>query len=108
MVPEAEIDGKDAYPRLRAPLDDPEIFAKDKIRFELMRAFGWFVSEFSEHTAEYTPYFLRREDQIAEFDVPVDEYIRRSERNLRRYTETRQKLLAGETFPLERSVEYGR
>ncbi|QDJ11701.1 Alpha-galactosidase (plasmid) [Roseomonas mucosa] len=102
-----EIDGKDAYPQLRRAARNPEIFAKDKIRFELMEHLGRFVSESSEHTAEYTPYFLRREDQIAEYDVPVDEYVRRSERNLRRYAETRQKLLAGDSFPLERSDEYG-
>lgn len=102
-----EIDGKDAYPQLRRAARNPEIFAKDKIRFELMEQLGRFVSESSEHTAEYTPYFLRREDQIAEYDVPVDEYVRRSERNLRRYAETRRKLLAGDSFPLERSDEYG-
>ena len=102
-----EIDGKDAYRRLRQAAENPEIFAKDKVRFELFRHLGWFVSESSEHTAEYTPYFLRRNDQIAEYDIPVDEYVRRSERNLRRYAETRRKLLAGETFPLERSVEFG-
>ncbi|MDT8333662.1 alpha-glucosidase/alpha-galactosidase [Roseomonas gilardii] len=102
-----EIDGKDAYPQLRRAARNPEIFAKDKIRFELMEHLGRFVSESSEHTAEYTPYFLRREDQIAEYDVPVDEYVRRSERNLRRYAETRRKLLAGDSFPLERSDEYG-
>ena len=101
------IDGQDAYPKLFEAAEDPEIFAKDKIRFELMRHLGRFVSESSEHTAEYTPYFLRRDDQIAAYDVPVDEYIRRSERNLRRYAETRRKLLAGESFPLERSAEYG-
>jgi alpha-galactosidase len=37
----------------------------------------------------------------------VDEYIRRSEKNLVEYAETRQKLLDGKGFPLERSVEYG-
>lgn len=101
------IDREDAYPRLRQAMETPEIFAKDKVRFELMRSFGWFISESSEHNAEYTPHFLRRDDQIAEYDVPVDEYIRRSERNLGRYKETRRKLLAGEAFPIERSVEYG-
>jgi alpha-galactosidase len=39
--------------------------------------------------------------------VPVDEYVRRSEENLVQYAETRRKLLAGEDFPLGRSVEYG-
>ncbi|MBC8129197.1 MAG: alpha-glucosidase/alpha-galactosidase [Rhizobiaceae bacterium] len=101
------VDGEDAYPRLRQAMDDPETFAKDKVRFELMRSFGWFISESSEHNAEYTPYFLKHDDQIAEYDVPVDDYIRRSVRNLDRYSETRRKLLAGEPFPLERSVEYG-
>lgn len=102
-----KIDDEDAYPRLWAAMENPEIFAKDKVRFELMRSFGRFISESSEHNAEYTPYFLKSEADIAAYDVPVDEYIRRSVRNLGRYAETRRKLLAGETFPLERSREYG-
>ena len=40
------VDGKDAYPALRRAADDPNIFAQDKVRFELMRQLGWFVSEF--------------------------------------------------------------
>jgi alpha-galactosidase len=101
------IDGKDAYPALWRASEDPAIYAKDKVRFELFRHLGRFVSESSEHSAEYTPYFLRDDSQIAEFDVPVNDYIRRSERNLRRYAEIRRALLAGESFPIERSAEYG-
>nr|MDP9477546.1 alpha-galactosidase [Actinomycetota bacterium] len=99
--------GEDAYPRLFAAMEDPEIYAKDKVRFELMRRFGYFVTESSEHNAEYTPYFLRDDELVKRYDVPVDEYIRRSEANLLEYAKTREKLLAGESFPLERSVEYG-
>ncbi|MEJ7819429.1 MAG: alpha-glucosidase/alpha-galactosidase [Rubrobacteraceae bacterium] len=99
--------GDDAYPRLFAAMEDPEIYAKDKVRFELMRRFGYFVTESSEHNAEYTPYFLRDDELIERYDVPVDEYIRRSEGNLVEYANTRKQLLAGESFPLERSVEYG-
>jgi alpha-galactosidase len=102
-----ETDGEDVYPRLFEAMEDPEVYTKDKVRFELMRRFGYFVTESSEHNAEYTPYFLRDDGLIEEFDVPVDEYIRRSEENLEEYAETRRKLLAGESFPLERSVEYG-
>lgn len=101
------IDGRDAYPQLIEASGNPAIFARDKVRFELLRQLGRFVSESSEHSAEYTPYFLRCDDQIAAYDIPVDEYIRRSVRNLNNYAETRRKLLAGESFPLERSVEYG-
>jgi alpha-galactosidase len=102
-----EVEGEDAYPRLFAAMDDPDVYARDKVRFELMRRFGYFVTESSEHNAEYTPYFLRDRALIEDFDVPVDEYIRRSEENLVAYAKTRRKLLAGESFPLERSVEYG-
>lgn len=104
---ELAVDGKDAYQQLRAAMDDPAIAAKDKVRFELMRLFGKFISESSEHNAEYNCYFMNRDEQIAAYDVPVDEYVRRSERNLQRYAETRRKLLAGEAFPIERSLEYG-
>ncbi len=102
-----ECGGEDVYPRLLAAMEDPEIYAKDKVRFELIRRFGYFVTESSEHNAEYTPYFLRDDELVKRYDVPVDEYIRRSEANLVEYAKTREKLLAGESFPLERSVEYG-
>ena len=102
-----EVDGEDVYPRLFEAMEEPEVYAKDKVRFELMRHFGYFVTESSEHNAEYTPYFLRDDGLIERFGVPLNEYVRRSERNLARYTEVRRKLLAGEPFPLERSVEYG-
>jgi alpha-galactosidase len=102
-----EVDGEDVYPRLFKAMEDPQIYARDKVRFELMRRFGYFVTESSEHNAEYTPYFLRDETLIERFDVPVDEYIRRSAKNLLRYAEIRRKLLAGDSFTLERSVEYG-
>jgi alpha-galactosidase len=102
-----EVGGEDAYPCLFEAMEDPEIYARDKVRFELMRRLGYFVTESSEHNAEYTPYFLRDDALIERFDVTVDEYVRRSERNLLRYAEARRKLLGGESFTLQRSVEYG-
>src|ERR687895_478657 len=102
-----EVEGKDAYPLLFAAMEDPDVYAKDKVRFELMRRFGYFVTESSEHNAEYVPYFLKDDGLIELYDIPVDEYVRRSEENLVQYAETRRKLLAREDFSLGRSVEYG-
>lgn len=102
-----EVDGEDVYPRLREAMARPEVYARDKVRFELMRDLGYFVTESSEHNAEYTPYFLKDDREIEKYDVPVGEYIRRSEENLRSYADTREKLQRGEGFPLQRSVEYG-
>jgi alpha-galactosidase len=102
-----EVDGKDAYPALREAMKDPEIVRQDKVRFELMRQFGWFVSESSRHHAEYAPYFTRTEAEVKQYDVPIDDLKHRSMRRLDEFQETRRKLLAGEAFPLERSVEFG-
>jgi alpha-galactosidase len=102
-----EAGGEDAYPRLFAAMERPEVYAKDKVRFELMHRFGYFVTESSEHNAEYTPYFLKDDELLERYDIPVDEYVRRSEQNLEEYAATRRKLLAGEDLPIQRSVEYG-
>ncbi len=53
------IDGADVYPRLRAELENSETVAKDNIRFEFFKYFGWFVTESSRHCSEYHPYFRR-------------------------------------------------
>ena len=52
-----ERNGEDAYPALRAALNDPETFAQDPVRFEVMRHFGLFVTESTRHMSEYVPYF---------------------------------------------------
>ena len=102
-----EVDGEDAYPRIFAAMEDPDVYEKDRVRFELMRRFGYFVTESSEHNAEYLPYFLKDDVLIEAYGIPVDEYVRRSEENLKAYAETRRRLLAGGEFSLDRSVEYG-
>ena len=52
----------DLYPQLRACLDDPEIVSKDSVRFEMMRHFGYFVTESTTHCSEYHPYFRRTQE----------------------------------------------
>jgi len=53
--------GEDLYPRLRACLDDPETLGKDRVRFEMLRFFDYFVTESTRHCSEYHPYFRRTE-----------------------------------------------
>jgi alpha-galactosidase len=57
--------GTDLYPRLRSHLDNPETLALEPVRFELMRRFGYFVTESSGHASEYLPYFRKRPDLLA-------------------------------------------
>ncbi len=104
---ELEVSGRDAYPLLFRASRDPEIYAKDKVRFEVMKLFGYFVSESSEHLSEYVPYFIKEDKKIRELGIPIREYVRRSRENTSEYEENR-KIAAGEKpLPqMEQSVEY--
>jgi alpha-galactosidase len=98
--------GEDLYPRLWAALDDPLVSGLDKVRFEMMRRLGYFVTESSEHMAEYVPYFLKRDDLIERFDIPTNEYVRRSAKNLREFQRARAAFERGEEVGVRRSHEY--
>ena len=51
----------------------------NKVRYEMLTRLGYFVTESSEHFAEYTPYFIKdgRPDLIEKFGIPLDEYPKR-------------------------------
>lgn len=48
----------------------------NKVRYEMLNKLGYFVTESSEHFAEYTPWFIKRDrpDLIERFGIPLDEY----------------------------------
>jgi len=61
--------GNDAYPLLRQASEDPEIRAKDPVRFEIFRQFGCFVTESSTHMSEYVPWFRKRRELWDKFGL---------------------------------------
>ena len=60
---------EDLYPLLRKAMDDPEIYPKDKVRFEIMRHFGYFPPESGNHHSEYMPYFRQYPDLMNELGL---------------------------------------
>ncbi len=88
-----EYRGQDAYPLLFELLNEPS-FKKDRVRFEMMRRTGYFVTESSEHQSEYVPYFIHHGKKVIEqFDVPIDEYLRRCESGFKTWKHTEAELL---------------
>ena len=59
--------GRDAYDLLRKAMKKPEIYKQDMVRFEIMRHFGYFVTESSSHMSEYVPYFRRTAKMIRQY-----------------------------------------
>ena len=104
---------EDLYPRLHQ-LIEPRAYGPNwdgctnHVRYEVLKRLGYFVTESSEHFAEYTPWFIKNSqpELIQKFDIPVNEYIRRCEKQLAEWDAQEAELLA-DTKPIcEKSVEY--
>lgn len=59
-----EKDGKDLYPLLRKNLEKPEYYINEKVRGEVARHFGYFMTESSGHLSDYLPWFRKNEEAI--------------------------------------------
>ena len=64
---ELEHKGKDLYPLLRQKIDDPVYYNKEKVRNEIFKTFGYYVTESSGHNSEYTAWFRKRPDLILKY-----------------------------------------
>lgn len=61
---------EDLYPKVREIVETDEDFANDRVRVEMMRQFGYFVTESTRHNSEYLPYFRRTKEQREYYGVP--------------------------------------
>ena len=79
-----EKDGQSLYPEMRRVMEEGRIPDWNRTRYKLFEKFGYFVTESSEHFAEYVPWFIKRDrpELLEEFNVPLDEYITRCERQI--------------------------
>jgi alpha-galactosidase len=109
--------GKDLYPeikkRARAHLKEArKKGAKkgcDMVRLELMLKLGYYITESSEHNAEYTPWWIKSNypELIEEFNIPLDEYPRRCISQIESWKKLRKSLLANTKLKQDRTGEYG-
>ncbi len=102
--------GEDLYPLLRQVIEEGRVPDSNRVRYEMLRRLGYFVTESSEHFAEYTPYFIRRDrpELIERFNVPLDEYISRCDFMDRFWGDMKTFFEGDEPIAdLERSHEYG-
>jgi alpha-galactosidase len=104
-----EREGQDLYPQIRKVLDENRQPDWNRVRYEMFKRLGYFVTESSEHFAEYTPWFIKRDrsDLIEEFNIPLDEYIRRCEVQIQAWEAQRLALEGGAPLEVHRSAEYG-
>ncbi|EGK0962760.1 alpha-glucosidase/alpha-galactosidase [Salmonella enterica] len=75
------------------------------VRYEMFKKLGYFVTESSEHFAEYTPWFIKpgREDLIERYKVPLDEYPKRCLEQLARWRKDLEEFKTAEKIEIKPS-----
>ena len=109
--------GRDLYPeikrRARANLKTwrKKGAAKnwDMVRLQMMLEFGYYITESSEHNAEYMPYWIKSTHPglIEEFNIPLDEYPRRCIHQIEHWKKRAKEMVQNPKLEHTRTHEYG-
>ncbi len=103
-------DGNDLYPEIRTRIDaaiaDPE--CKNKVRLEFIKLFGYYVTESSEHNAEYCAFYIKDKypELIDRYNIPLDEYPRRCIRQIDGWKKEYQDIMTEGVRDHKRTTEY--
>ena len=101
-------DGKDLYPEIKARAAALTEKHDNMVRLEIMKRFGYYVTESSEHNAEYMPFFIKDKypELIDRFNIPLDEYPRRCVRQIAEWEKRRDELTKDPHLTHTRTHEY--
>ncbi len=100
--------GEDLYPEIKRRAELPENRDKDTVRFEIMKRFGYYVTESSEHSSEYMPWFIKshKPQLIEQYHIPLDEYPRRCVQQIEGWAKMEQQLTTDQPLVHKRGHEY--
>jgi len=65
-----KVKGKDAYPQIKVAIEKPEIYQEEIVRNEMFKHLDYYVTESSGHNSEYSPWFRKRPELIAQYCLP--------------------------------------
>ncbi|MGO4939668.1 alpha-glucosidase/alpha-galactosidase [Fundicoccus sp. Sow4_D5] len=100
--------GEDFYPTIKKLAAEKKNPHRDSVRFELMKRFDYYITESSEHNAEYHPYFIKSKypELIERFGIPLNEYLRRCEQQISDWEHQRDDIVENGDLTHTRSREY--
>lgn len=105
---EIKKDGVDLYPEIKERAEKLDKDCTNLVRIEMMKRFGYYVTESSEHNAEYLPYFIKDKypELIEKFNIPLDEYPHRCINQIEKWKKLREDLVNNTELDHTRSHEY--
>ncbi len=94
-----DMNDNDLYPEIKKRSLSGEYYETmkwDLVRHDMMHRFGYYITESSEHTSEYTPWYIkdRYPELIDKYLIPLDEYPRRCVKQIAEWKEMREKLVS--------------
>ena len=103
-----DANGKDLYPEVKKAARARTDKHKDMVRYEYLRRLGYYVTESSEHNAEYNPWFIKKAkpELIDEYNIPIDEYLSRCVKNIEKWDTQKKELIDNDNIIHEKSSEY--
>jgi alpha-galactosidase len=102
--------GEDLYPLIHQVYDEGRVPEWNRVRYDLFKRLGYFVTESSEHLSEYVPWYIKNEhpELIEQFNIPLDEYLRRCQVQIDEWQSLREHLEDPQSqLDITRSPEYG-
>jgi alpha-galactosidase len=111
---------QDLYPLIWDAVERPEVYGEEPVRIELLKNFGYFVTESSGHASEYSPYFRKTSQSVNEELVPkftdkanfwldygrTGGYLRHCQDRINHFQQEFEQILSEEP-PSKRTHEYG-
>ncbi len=82
---------------------------RDMVRLKLMLEFGYYLTESSEHSAEYMPYWIKSAypELIDLYGIPLDEYPRRCIHQIADWKKRSRDMVGNASLGHTRTHEYG-
>ncbi len=105
-----EWNGKDAYPLIWEKMQDSEVYKNNLVKFELLKHFGYWVTESSVHNAEYVAWFRKTAEACARYTPgypPEFDWVARHAQNAGQRREAlRAEIYKQGPLEIKRSHEY--
>lgn len=106
-----DLEGNDLYPEIKRRAKLEETYEKrknDLVRLDIMDRFGYYITESSEHNAEYSAWYIKEKypELIERYNIPLDEYPRRCIEQIAGWEKMKEDLVHNKALVHEKTHEF--
>ncbi|WP_256757348.1 alpha-glucosidase/alpha-galactosidase [Cohnella sp. WQ 127256] len=105
---EVHRDGVDLYPEIKRRAAERNVEHDDRVRYEIMNRFGYYVTESTQHSSEYMPYFIKRNypELLPRFGILTEMYKDWGKSQQQYWNQTKAEMIDNADLSHERTHEY--